>query len=149
MSLKEDLMELAQGLDRCRHEPDLVREIAAELRGMSKALPDEKPAATEPCRDRRLDSYGQLPERMPLIMPGKTYDDELVNKVRQLEAEARQEANAQEADAQMILATGGPLDGDYIPIDPKMPTGARTNIGGAWYVRRGASLAYCEELSRE
>jgi hypothetical protein len=146
MSLKEDLMELAQGLDRCRHEPDLVREIAAELRGMSKALPDEKPAATEPCRDRRLDSFGLV---LGPVKPGKTYDDELVNKVRQLEAEARHEANVQEADAQMVQAEGGPLDGDYIPIDPKMPTGARTNIGGAWYVRRGASLAYCEELSRE
>lgn len=50
-------------------------------------------------------------------------------------------------DASLLVAEGGPFDGDYVPVDPSMPSGANTLIAGQVYTRKGNSLHFNEKLT--
>lgn len=43
--------------------------------------------------------------------------------------ESQSRYNREEVGSEMTLLVGGTLDGDYVPIDPRMPIGAKTRIG--------------------
>jgi hypothetical protein len=70
--------------------------------------------------------------------------------VERQEAVAREELKAtilrEEAGSGMAEASGGSLDGTYVPIDPAMPVGAKTLLGSQVYVLRAdRKLHYSEE----
>ena len=63
---------------------------------------------------------------------------------------AREELKAtilrEEAGSGMAEASGGSLDGTYVPIDPAMPVGAKTLLGSQVYVLRAdRKLHYSED----
>lgn len=126
MSLKDDLNELAKRLkDAVKDEViySEIHDVAAELRGIAKGLPSQS----------------------PLLMPP---EEGLFGISKAIREQERKEVATQEAGALMALVVGGPLDGDYAPVDPAMPVRARTLIGGGWYVKQeNGNLVFNKELT--
>jgi hypothetical protein len=123
MGLKQDLAELADRIKKAAPNCDaMVRmadlsEIAAELRGIAKGLPEEQPAPK-------------------LFVPGQGQDWQDVAKVRagmeSRQAKIRERQN-EAMSAGMVLCVGGPADDTHVAVNGEAPVGSALRVCGALY----------------
>lgn len=144
MSLKQELLEFADRLKRGAEGADSPEclyhtclEIASELRGMTKALPDE----SQP----QVDSNQRIGPG--LIQGGFGFSKEyshvaLMQKAREEAQQARAKAGIESYDAKIVVCADGPEEGTYAPIHPEMTTGNKTRVGGSTYELRGDNKLY-------
>lgn len=137
MAVKEELLKLADRIKATsmwsegEFSAGELLEIAAELRGIAKAMPDES-VLQRMISEVRAGSIDTTP------------DIEVMKAKARMTAQAAARAAAADENntPKMVICIGGPAEGVTVPISPHMEEGNYTAVAGARYQLVGGSLSY-------
>lgn len=137
MSLKEELLKLSERIDDAipdANQPNCrvkLRVIAAELRGMAKAMPDVS--------EIRGMSAGVVDTSVGFDPAAE--DLKIKARMQKLEAK-RQAAREEQLGERIIRVVGGPYDDTTLCVQSDPPDNAFTAIGGVRYQYREGAFHY-------
>ncbi len=127
MSLKEAVLEIADQMEADAAEFDgrnvmqvVIKGFIRQLRSVAKVAPDDNQTGMQwiPAQSKYMVQQME-----------KQAKDDLESATSRLRAEDKVGTGG------VIIGTltGGPFDGDTVPINPEMPLGAKTAVGPAVY----------------
>lgn len=152
MGLKEILLELSEKIitaeGSCLTREVLgrqVTEVAYELKGLAKGLTDVPTKwVPEAAAGRHFGVEGEI-NTQPYKNFGthKELSHQKVYEQAQIEArQAKQKADIESVEPKITRCVDGPEEGLYVPVDPSMPEGGFTKVGGATYELKEGKLVW-------
>ncbi len=157
MSLSEAVLEIAEDMDKLavnwegRQSGDgtydvcaeRLRDISRQLRRVVKASEQIIPIAAEPLK---LATFGSVPVADGRIMDWQTKQNELfrAEEIRRKQMEKHAETEEHFAGG-LVECIGGAENGTCVPIDNKIPNGAKTLLSDQVYVFNNGKFHYSEE----
>ena len=138
MNLSEAVKEIADRMEKEKSEFFDQLELAwvdgiiRELRLAVRMSEREEPRSVHPTEKLDFEKVNRLKER-------------LQNKVR--DAAKLEETAQQVLQGSTAICVGGSEDGTIVPVDPRMPSGAYTMLGGEVYQYREGKFHYHEEMT--